>query len=80
MNWYLMAKKAKPKKWTEVDSSFIQSAFYSDSNKELELKLKNGTTYTYLDVSRKTFDNLMNAESKGKFFNDVIKPKHIVKI
>ena len=80
MTWYIIAKKeTKPRRWISVDSSFIQSVFYSEITKELDLKLKNGKIYSYIDVPLKTFKSLMRADSKGSFFNDVIKPKYVVK-
>jgi hypothetical protein len=79
VNWYCIAKKEEPKKWISIDSSFIQLVFYSDFNKELEIKLKNGKTYSYIDVPLKTFKAFMKARSKGTFFNDIIKPKYLAK-
>ena len=40
----------------------------------LEVLWSNGTTGAYLDVNRRTYDDLVTSESRGKFLNRVIKP------
>ena len=40
----------------------------------LEVLWSNGTTGAYLDVNRRTYEELVAAESRGKFLNRVIKP------
>ena len=40
----------------------------------LEVLWQNGTSGAYLDVNRRTYDDFVTAESRGKFLNRVIKP------
>ena len=40
----------------------------------LEVLWSNGSTGAYLDVNRRTYDDFVTAESRGKFLNRVIKP------
>ena len=40
----------------------------------LEVLWQNGTTGAYLDVNRRTYEDLTASESRGKFLNRVIKP------
>lgn len=40
----------------------------------LEVLWQNGTQGAYLDVNRRTYDDLVTSESRGKFLNRVIKP------
>ena len=85
MNWYLnyvfsKTKEIKEEKGnvTEIDSSFIQSAEYDKSTKKLILRMKNGSQYVYENISPKRFKNFMNSDSKGKYFNEYIKPNYSV--
>ena len=72
--------KIKPEhKWNLVDSSFIKSVKYNKSLKILELKLRNGQEYSYSGVSENTYRNFMKSESKGDFFNRIIKKKYPLK-
>jgi hypothetical protein len=76
MSWYKIAKEAD---WVKVDSSFIESVAYYPSVKLMDLRLRGGREYTYVDVPKDTFDNFLDAESKGRFFNEIIKPKYALK-
>ena len=84
MGWYKIAKELSDadfeeitkSKWIPVDSSFINSVSYFDGLKMFEIKLKNGTEYSFKNVPRKVFERFMAAKSKGKFFNEVIKEKY----
>lgn len=42
----------------------------------MTVKFKNGGTYTYEDVEPHLHDNLMAAESPGKFFFGFVKNRH----
>lgn len=50
----------------KVLSSNIDSIGYEKGT--LEIKFHNGGLYQYLGTSKELFDNMLNAESKGKFF------------
>jgi hypothetical protein len=54
-----------------VDSSNIESAAYEDG--EMEVKFKSGKTYRFVSVPKEVFEAFMNADSKGKYFNQHIK-------
>jgi hypothetical protein len=58
----------------EFDSSAVASAVYDYETKELSIILPTGT-YNYVSVSYHTFSGLVEARSKGKFFNKFIKNK-----
>jgi len=76
MSWYKIAQEAE---WVNVDSSCIDAVAYYPSVNLLDLKFRGGREYTYIDVPKTTFENFLDAESKGKFFNDIIKPKYDLK-
>jgi hypothetical protein len=87
MNWYKTAKAhedlsleelneiVKPK-WINIDSSFIDQVAYSEAARIFEVKLKNGQVYTYKGIPRKVWKDFMKSESKGKFFNAIIKQRY----
>jgi hypothetical protein len=56
-----------------VESSNLESVGYDPKNAILEIEFKSGGVYEYSGVSQDVYDDLMNAESKGKYFNHHIK-------
>lgn len=57
----------------QVDSSNVSTVAYEDGY--LFVRFKGGTHYKYKDVPQGVFNNLLQAESKGKFLNAEIKGK-----
>ena len=55
-------------------SSLLAVADYDEATQTLTLQLHNGAQYTYADVPRETFQNLITAESAGQFFQYDIRP------
>lgn len=55
------------------NSAMLASCSYDDINSELSVMFKNSRTYTYVDVPKSTYDNLLNAPSAGRYFNSVKK-------
>ena len=67
--------------WQDAKSGMIQSFRFTDEKEvegvgfgRLEIIWKNGTKGAYLDVNRRTYEDFVSAESRGKFLNSVIKP------
>jgi hypothetical protein len=58
-----------------VSSSNLKGVGYEPGDSSLVVHFMNGTLYKYLRVPQATFDALMRAPSKGRFFNDNIKDK-----
>ena len=52
----------------KVESSNIDSIGHNFLTKNLEIEFKDGNIYRYKKVPRGVFKNMMNADSKGKFF------------
>lgn len=46
---------------------------YDDDARELDIMFTTGKIYRYLKVPREIYDDLLDAESKGEFFNQNIK-------
>ena len=59
--------------WVEVESSWIKAVNYFAEEQALEVALRDGRTYVYFGVSKEIFDEMMSAESKGKFYNKLVK-------
>lgn len=56
-----------------VESSNIASVGFCPDRKCISEEFRNGSIYQYEDCDRKLFDDLMGAESKGKFVNAHLK-------
>ena len=57
-----------------VESSMIDSIGYEKN--VLEVRFRNGGLYQYLDVPESVLGQLMNAPSKGRFFNQRIRGRY----
>ncbi len=55
------------------DSSFLQNVKYDPANYQLTVTMKSGAQYVHFQVYPSTFQQMMEAPSKGKFYADVIK-------
>jgi hypothetical protein len=56
-----------------VVSSHLAKVAYDKKTEELEITFRNGRVYLYYEVPKDTFDELINAESKGRYFNHNIR-------
>ena len=56
-----------------VHSSAMTFVKYDDDSGELDITFTSGKTYRYREVPLEIYDGLLEAESKGEFFNDNIK-------
>lgn len=56
-----------------VSSSNIASIGYDEGADTLEVEFLNGSVYQYYNISKEMYDQLMQAGSKGQFFNAYIK-------
>lgn len=57
------------------DSSNMTGFGYEPKTKVLTVEFKSGERYEYEDVSEKTFQEMRDSESKGKFHSASIKGK-----
>lgn len=65
---------------TPVESRSITAAGYDEASQTLSVQFKSGAVYQYKDVPRETFDAFMAAESKGRFFQESVRPLGGVKL
>lgn len=56
-----------------VKSSNIESIGYDSNSQTLEIEFLNGSIYHYFDVPQHIFDELMSADSHGKYLAANIK-------
>lgn len=54
---------------TTVESSMIHAVGYDDEARELEVVFNSGGIYRYQDVDKETYEELLEAESKGRFMH-----------
>ena len=52
----------------DVDSSMLASVGYDEKTKTLEVEFNHGGVYKYRKVSKKVYEELMNADSVGSYF------------
>ena len=62
----------------KVASSNIDSIGFDDNG--LIIRFKSGSMYQYGDVDLALYNEFLNSESKGKFFNTKIKSKTYIKV
>lgn len=56
-----------------VESSNLASVGYDAENEILEVQFKHGGVYQYFDVPENVYEELMNADSHGQYFDRNIK-------
>lgn len=59
----------------KVESSNINAVGYDTSFGGLVVEYKSGTKYMYEKVPYELYENLLKAESKGRFVNENVKGK-----
>jgi hypothetical protein len=60
----------------EVESNYLRSVGYDASSQVLEIEMRRGEVYQYLDVPTEIYTELINAPSHGRYFNANIKESY----
>jgi hypothetical protein len=55
--------------WTLLDSGSLRAARYQEPELVLEVEFCDGAIHRYFRVPERTFQELLRADSKGRFFN-----------
>lgn len=63
---------------TPVESTTMLSVGYDSTEQVLEVEFTSGAVYQYLEVPATVFEKLMDAESKGRYFNREIRDDYTV--
>lgn len=61
---------------TAVTSSNLKSVGYEPETGTLEVEFKKGRLYQYRNVPQEKYAALLNADSKGRYFNKNIKDQY----
>lgn len=62
------------KEFVKIDNSTsIDCVRYDKDDRNLVVRFIQGSEYVYSDVPQETYQNLLESESKGKFFDKEIK-------
>jgi hypothetical protein len=59
-----------------VVSSNVDAVGYDEGACALHIRFRDGDTYVYQNVPRDVFDELMAADSKGKYVSRIIRPAY----
>jgi hypothetical protein len=59
--------------WVTVDSSFIEAIAYFPLAWVMEVRMKNGKRYTFMNVPPEVHKAFMESPSKGNFFNVIVR-------
>ncbi len=59
-----------------VESSAIATLGYSKRMRALEIEFRNGAIYRYLDIPPSVYEELLNAHSKARFYDENIRRKY----
>jgi KTSC domain len=57
----------------KVKSSHLKHVEYKATDRSMIIQFKNGDKYLYKDVPIRTYQDLLNADSKGEHFNSEIR-------
>ena len=63
-----------------VSSSLLASVGYDPTEQVLEVELQDGKIYQYRDVPEATYQDLLNADSLGRYFNQHIRGHSYVRV
>jgi phage repressor protein C with HTH and peptisase S24 domain len=71
-----MPRAGKSPSRQRVKSSVVASVGYDPTQRRLEVAFHNGRVYAYFEVPPSVYEELVAAESVGKFFNENVKPNY----
>ena len=58
-----------------VQSSNLKACAYDNISQHLQVQFKDGSTYDYPNVPPAAYQGLIASRSKGKFFDEAIRPR-----
>jgi hypothetical protein len=60
--------------WESVDSSNVDKVAYDENSQTLAVRFRSGSLYTYHEVEKEIYHQMVGAESVGQYLNRVVKP------
>lgn len=61
---------------TFTDSKMVEKVEYNEATELLIVQYKGGKRYSYSNVPREVYDQLVSATSTGTFISSIIKPNY----
>jgi hypothetical protein len=61
---------------TPVNSSHLKAVGHDSESNKMEIEFKNGQVYSYDNVPKSAFHQIINHPSSGAAFHRIIKTKH----
>ena len=62
--------------WVYVESSNLAAVRYNEDSQTMDIRFKNESVYQYFDVPLYTYNELLQAESKGQYFHRYIRSEY----
>jgi hypothetical protein len=62
--------------WVEVDSSLVRAVAYDSETRALDVEFASGQIYSYSGVPQAIYDAFISSDTKGQFFNQVVRPTY----
>lgn len=62
--------------WIPLQSSNLAACAYDEATSTLSVRVRSGRTYQLQNVSRETYQGLVDAGSPGAYYNDELKGKY----
>jgi KTSC domain len=62
-------------KMIAVDSTTLRTVGYDPERQLLQIEFQNRSIYQYFEVPQSVYEELMEAPSKGAYFNRTIRPR-----
>jgi hypothetical protein len=60
-----------------LGSSVVEAVAYDEARQHLDVKLRTGRAYRYLDVPPEIYHAFITAGSKGRYYNDHIRDVYL---
>jgi hypothetical protein len=67
---------SKPSELAPIESSMFSHHHYNPDSRKMTVRYKNGALWEYDDVPAEKNDAFLGNASKGRYFNERIKPNH----
>ena len=61
----------------DVQSTLIHSVSYDPLTGTLEVQFQDGNTYRFYEVEPEVYEELLDAPTKGRYFNDYIRDAYL---
>jgi hypothetical protein len=67
-------------KWTPIDSTNLDAAYFDSDEKAILIRFKNGAVYKYENCSAALYKGLLEAKSAGQYFQEHIATHRVTRL